>query len=58
MTVYGSSETHNWAVKTVCVLGLGKRAYRQIPVKSDFTMDIDALKTAVAEVNYLPCTWL
>lgn len=48
LTVYGSTETHSWAKKAMEVLGLGSRAYKQIPVHKDFTMDLEALRTAVA----------
>ncbi|WP_038472598.1 pyridoxal phosphate-dependent decarboxylase family protein [Fimbriimonas ginsengisoli] len=49
LTVYGSSETHSWAKKAVELLGLGNRAFRRVPVKPDFTLDVEALKAAVRE---------
>lgn len=55
LTMYGSSETHNWAQKVAALIGLGKRAYRQVPCKPDYTMDIDALREAIERVRVPPC---
>lgn len=44
LVFYGSSETHGWASKAAEWLGLGRRAFRQIPVDREFRMDIDALE--------------
>src|SRR3954466_16310434 len=46
---YGSSETHGWARKAVELLGLGNRALRQIPVGSDYRIDLEQLAEAVTE---------
>ena len=32
LLVYGSTETHSWALKAVELLGLGRDSYRRIPV--------------------------
>lgn len=48
LTVYGTSETHSWAKKGVEALGLGDRSFRRVATHPDFTMDIDALREAVA----------
>lgn len=49
LVFYGSSETHSWAVRAAELLGLGTAAFRRIPVASDFTVDLEALKTAVSQ---------
>jgi len=49
LIVYGTKETHNWAKKAVEALGLGNRCFRRVPTHPDFTMDVDALRRAVAE---------
>jgi hypothetical protein len=51
MTLYGSTETHDWAKKAASFLGLGRRAYRQVPCKADYSMDVDALRSAIASVS-------
>ena len=48
-TLYGSTEAHYCITKSTDILGLGKQAYRAIPVKSDFTIDLEALKIKIAE---------
>lgn len=59
LVFYGSSETHGWAYKAAEWLGLGRRAFRQVPVTEDFTVRIDALEQLIAEdraadLNHLP----
>lgn len=49
LVFYGSSETHGWAYKAAEWLGLGRRAFRQVPVTEDFTVRIDALEQLIAE---------
>lgn len=49
MVFYGSTETHGWARKAAEWLGLGNRAWRRVPVKSDFTMDTEALVRMIAD---------
>ncbi len=46
--VYASSEVHSCHRKSVELLGLGESSLRIIPVRDDFTMDVDALAAAVA----------
>ncbi|MFN2572556.1 MAG: aspartate aminotransferase family protein [Gemmatimonadales bacterium] len=48
LTVYASSETHSSVRKAVELLGLGREALRSIPVSSDFTIDLHALRGALA----------
>lgn len=47
MRVYASTETHSSVRKAVELLGLGTRALKLIPVKSDFTIDVEALREAI-----------
>jgi aromatic-L-amino-acid/L-tryptophan decarboxylase len=45
--VYASTEVHSCHRKTCELLGLGSSALRLVPVRDDFTMDVDALAAAV-----------
>lgn len=47
LVFYGSSETHYWAQLAIEILGLGKIAYRAIPVNSAFQLDIEKLKEKI-----------
>ena len=47
LTVYGSVETHGWARKGVELLGLGRRAYRAIPVDDEFRIDLQSLRKTI-----------
>lgn len=49
LVFYGSSETHNWANKTAEWLGLGQRAFRRVPVDSNYAMRVDELKAMIAQ---------
>lgn len=46
--VYASVETHSSVRKAVEVLGLGTAGLRLIPVREDFTIDLEALAAAIA----------
>ena len=46
---YMSSEGHSSLRKAVELLGLGSESLRIIPVKDDFTMDVDALRAAIGD---------
>ena len=46
--VYASSEVHSCHRKSLELLGLGESSLRMVPVRADFTMDVDALAAAVA----------
>jgi glutamate/tyrosine decarboxylase-like PLP-dependent enzyme len=48
LTAYTSAEVHDSAVKAFEILGIGSSSLRKIPVNPDFTMDINALKEAIA----------
>ncbi len=45
---YGSEETHGWARKAAEFMGLGNRAFRRVPVRPDYTMDMPELVRMVA----------
>lgn len=47
LTVYGSSETHNWVYKACELMGLGRRSFRPITVKDDYSIDIAACRNAI-----------
>jgi len=49
LTLYGSTETHNWAKKASEFLGLGSSAFRQIRVDDRYRIDLDHLASTVAE---------
>lgn len=49
LIVYASTEVHSCSQKAVELMGLGNNSLRKIPVKSDYTFDIEALKQAIAE---------
>jgi glutamate/tyrosine decarboxylase-like PLP-dependent enzyme len=48
LTVYTSTEVHSCNQKAVELLGLGSQHLRKIPVKEDYTFDLEALKEAIA----------
>ncbi|TCJ11917.1 aminotransferase class V-fold PLP-dependent enzyme, partial [Parasulfuritortus cantonensis] len=48
MVVYASTEAHGSVQKAVELLGFGQRQYRRIPVQDDYTVDLGALKAAIA----------
>ena len=57
LTVYASTEVHSSVQKAVELLGLGHKNLRKIPVNDDFTINLDALKQAIAddrEAGYRP----
>jgi glutamate/tyrosine decarboxylase-like PLP-dependent enzyme len=48
LTVYASTEVHSCNQKAVELLGIGSRHLRKIPVNDDYTINLDALKTAIS----------
>jgi aromatic-L-amino-acid decarboxylase len=46
-TVYGSSATHYSIPKSLDMLGLGERAFREIPVNDEFQLDTGLLEAAI-----------
>src|SRR5919106_291176 len=57
LTVYASTEVHSCNQKAVELLGIGSNHLRKIPVKDDYTIDLNALEQAIAadrEAGYRP----
>jgi glutamate/tyrosine decarboxylase-like PLP-dependent enzyme len=48
LLVYASTETHSSVRKAVELLGLGNQALRRVPVGPDYTIDVAALRRAIA----------
>jgi aromatic-L-amino-acid/L-tryptophan decarboxylase len=48
LVAFASAEAHESVVKALEILGLGSIALRRVPVHADFTMQIDALRDAIA----------
>ena len=49
LTVYASTEIHSCNQKAVETLGLGSAGLRKVPVRDDYTIDMEALKRQVAQ---------
>jgi len=49
LTVYASMEVHSCSQKALELFGMGSDSLRKIPVKSDYTIDLEALQQAIAE---------
>jgi aromatic-L-amino-acid/L-tryptophan decarboxylase len=49
LVAYASVEVHSCSQKAVELLGMGSNSLRKIPVKSDYTIDLEALQKAIAE---------
>jgi aromatic-L-amino-acid/L-tryptophan decarboxylase len=49
LMVYASDEVHSCSQKAIELLGMGNASLRKIPVKSDYTFDIEALQKAIVE---------
>jgi glutamate/tyrosine decarboxylase-like PLP-dependent enzyme len=43
LLVYGSTETHSWSLKAVELMGLGRDAYRRLPVDDRHRIDLPQL---------------
>jgi glutamate/tyrosine decarboxylase-like PLP-dependent enzyme len=48
LTVYASIEVHSCNQKAVELQGIGSRNFRKIPVNDDYTINLEALKQAIA----------
>lgn len=48
LRVYASGEVHSWLAKACEFLGLGNDAFHRVPVRADFTVDVDAMAAAIA----------
>lgn len=47
MVIYASTEVHNCNQKAAQLLGIGDRYLKRLPVKSDYTMDLDLLRSTI-----------
>ena len=48
MAVYASAEAHSSIQKAVELLGLGTEGLRKVPVRADFTVDVEAMRGMIA----------
>jgi glutamate/tyrosine decarboxylase-like PLP-dependent enzyme len=49
LTVYGSVETHNSAVKACDMMGIGRQAFRKISVGGDYRLDLAVCRQAIID---------
>jgi aromatic-L-amino-acid decarboxylase len=49
LTVYASTETHSWIIKACEAMGLGRQAFRAIPVDGDYRLDLAACRARIEE---------
>lgn len=49
LRVYGSAETHNWIIKACELMGLGREAFRAVPVDDAYQIDIAACRAMIEE---------
>jgi aromatic-L-amino-acid/L-tryptophan decarboxylase len=49
LTVYVSNEVHSSVQKAIELLGIGSACLRKIPVKDDYTMDLNVLAQTIAD---------
>ena len=49
LTIYGSSETHNWIMKACEVMGIGTNAFRAVPVNDRFQVDCTSLEESIEQ---------
>jgi aromatic-L-amino-acid decarboxylase len=54
-TIYASTETHSSVQKAIELLGLGADSLSQIPVNSDFQIELSALESAISEDRDAGC---
>jgi glutamate/tyrosine decarboxylase-like PLP-dependent enzyme len=47
LTVYGGAETHSWILKACEMMGMGRQAFRAIPVDGEFRIDITACRAHI-----------
>jgi glutamate/tyrosine decarboxylase-like PLP-dependent enzyme len=47
LLIYGSTETHSWALKAIELMGLGRDAYRRIPVTDAHRIDVEQLELQI-----------
>ena len=47
LVVYGSTETHSWAIKACETMGMGRKAFNKIRVDDAYRLDIAACRAAI-----------
>ncbi|MEO1243212.1 MAG: pyridoxal-dependent decarboxylase [Pseudomonadota bacterium] len=47
LRVYGGIETHNWIYKACELMGLGRSAFRALPVNENYQIDVDACRASI-----------
>ena len=47
LTVYASKEVHSSNQKALELLGIGNSHFRRVPIREDYTVDLEALKSAI-----------
>lgn len=47
LTIYGGAETHSWIYKACEIMGLGRKAFRRIPVDANYRMDLEQCRAAI-----------
>jgi aromatic-L-amino-acid decarboxylase len=55
LTVYASTEVHSCNQKAVELLGLGSSSLRKVPVKDDFTINLEAMEEILAADRAAGC---
>jgi len=49
LTVYGSTETHNWVTKCLELMGMGRDSFRPVPVDDAFRVDVAAMRRMICD---------
>ncbi|MEM7763796.1 MAG: pyridoxal-dependent decarboxylase [Pseudomonadota bacterium] len=47
LAIYGSTETHSWIYKACELMGLGRQAFRKIPVNAALEIDVQACRRQI-----------
>lgn len=58
LIIYASTEVHGWLPKACDFLGLGRDAFRRVPVGDDYRVDVAAMARMIAEdraAGHRPC---
>lgn len=46
-TCYGGSETHSWIYKACELMGMGRQAFRSVPVDGEYRVDVAAMRARI-----------
>lgn len=47
LAVYGGTETHSWIYKACEIMGMGRKAFRRIPVDGEYRIDLAHCRAAI-----------